>query len=85
MKATICDYCKQPIENETKHYNLVVDEEPKDICFTCFNSPVILSECRRTRTRTVKPKVGRPRGRKTAAPTIDTLVIGDPDLAYKPF
>jgi hypothetical protein len=65
----ICDYCGAPIEGGKGHM-VEIDrkaETPlshgKDMCFDCYQSPVILSEHRRTRTRKpAKPKVGRPKG-----------------------
>ncbi len=76
MRATICDVCKQPIvEGKLELIELTIkrpysDEEGKageevDLCYTCFTSPVILSEMRRTRTRKPKAKVAKGSRKRT--------------------
>ncbi len=66
MKATICDFCKTAIDQDSTPYVMRIDDRgPIDMCLTCYDSPVIISELRRTKTRTRKPKIGRPKGSKT--------------------
>ena len=61
MKATICNVCKLEIAEANGHL-VEVGGVGWDICDICFSSPIILSECRRTRTRKPAPKTGRPKG-----------------------
>lgn len=67
MKATICNICESVIESDG--HTLKIDDATQDfmiwdVCPTCWSSPIILSEKRRTKTRKPRPKVGRPKGRK---------------------
>lgn len=91
MKTTICDVCKKPIAGI---YRIVKVSFPpdfeesnpapieKDWCMECVQSPVILSEMRRTRTRRVKAKPGRPRGKakKEEAPSSDSQTTPDTQM-----
>lgn len=71
-KAIICDICKQAIA-EHDNMTLTVAGEELDLCALCYTSPIILSEKRRTRTRKLKAKVGRPKGKKTSVPPPEVL------------
>jgi hypothetical protein len=62
-----CDFCPARIDENDEVHSVIIDEEKKDCCKLCFYSPVILAECRRTRTR--KAKIGRPRGKKVVPAT----------------
>jgi hypothetical protein len=59
-----CDFCGAQIKPEDENNKLVFNDKEYDLCSGCVNSPIILSEQRRTRTRRPAPKVGRPKGRK---------------------
>ena len=62
MKATICDFCRKPIETAGEHQIVIDKGEPLDVCGDCFTGSVILSECRRSRTR--RKAAPKPRRRK---------------------
>ncbi len=75
MKAMICDFCKTAIDQDSTPYVMRIDDRgPIDMCLTCYDSPVIISELRRTRTRTRKAKIGRPKGSKSRKETQPMVV-----------
>jgi len=74
-KAVICDVCKTPIESGTEIPMKIGERQIVDLCDTCFSSPVILSEMRRTRTRKAR-KPGRPKGKaKSTTPSYSPDIL----------
>jgi ribosome-binding protein aMBF1 (putative translation factor) len=76
----ICDICQKPID--VSGHGIKIDAEPPmDLCHECFISPVILSEKRRTRTRKVVKKPGRPKGKTNTSPHQEASVNSHLDMA----
>lgn len=70
----LCDYCGHEFAKDEPFGELNLtyvtstgnkdEDTPKDICCECQAGNICLNTGKRSRTRTRKPKVGRPRGSK---------------------